>query len=400
MSARPGANWNNEGWWYDQPLRRRLIVVRFLLFTHSLVSDWNHGNAHFQRGILRELSARGHETLAFEPAEGWSRHNLLAECGPRALQEFERRFPELQVQTYSACPDLDRLLEGADVVLVHEWTDPALIEALGRRRVDGGRFLLLFHDTHHRGVSAQRDMAALRLDGYDAVLAFGEVLADLYRQFGWGCRAFCWHEAADLRLFRPLPAVPRRQDLVWIGNWGDGERDAELQEYLLEPANHMGLTGMVHGVRYPEEARESLRIAGLDYCGWLPNAEVPVVYASHRMTLHVPRRPYVEQLPGIPTIRVFEALACGIPLICAPWRDEECLFRAGQDFLLAANGQEMKKQMAQLLAEPEMAKEIAEAGLETIRSRHSCAHRVDELFAILRKLELESSPSAREAAAG
>ncbi|MDF2095352.1 CgeB family protein [Aquibaculum arenosum] len=374
--------------------------MRFLLFTHSLVSDWNHGNAHFQRGILRELSARGHEALALEPAEGWSRHNLLAECGPKAIQDFEHRFPELQVQTYGACPDLDRLLEGADVVLVHEWTDPTLIETLGRRRLEGGRFLLLFHDTHHRGVSAQQDMAALKLDGYDAVLAFGEVLGELYRQFGWGRRAFCWHEAADLRLFKPLPAVPRKQDLVWIGNWGDGERDAELREYLLEPARDLGLSGVVHGVRYPEEARESVRIAGLDYRGWLPNADVPAVYAGHRMTLHVPRRPYVEQLPGIPTIRVFEALACGIPLLCAPWRDEECLFRPGQDFLLAEDGQEMKNQMAQLLAEPEMAKEIAAAGLETIRSRHSCAHRVDELFTILRKLELEPSLGSREAAAG
>lgn len=60
----------------------------------------------------------------------------------------------------------------------------------------------------------------------------------------------------------------------------------------------------------------------------------------------------------------------------------------------------MKKQMAQLLAEPEMAKEIAAAGLETIRSRHSCAHRVGELFTILRKLELEPSLGSREAAAG
>ncbi|TIU62962.1 MAG: glycosyltransferase, partial [Mesorhizobium sp.] len=55
--------------------------MRFLFYTHSAVSDWNHGNAHFQRGIMRELVARGHEVIALEPADGWSRSNLLAEQG-------------------------------------------------------------------------------------------------------------------------------------------------------------------------------------------------------------------------------------------------------------------------------------------------------------------------------
>ena len=56
----------------------------------------------------------------------------------------------------------------------------------------------------------------------------------------------------------------------------------------------------------------------------------------HRVTVHVPRRPYAQALPGIPTIRVFEALACGIPLVSAPWDDVEGLFRPGEDFLIGA----------------------------------------------------------------
>ena len=59
---------------------------------------------------------------------------------------------------------------------------------------------------------------------------------------------------------------------------------------------------------------------------------LPTSFAQHRMTIHVPRRPYVEALPGIPTIRVFEALACGIPLVSAPWQDEEALVPAGRGF--------------------------------------------------------------------
>src|SRR5699024_762173 len=115
----------------------------------------------------------------------------------------------------------------------------------------------------------------------------------------------------------------------WIGNWGDGERARELQEFLIEPARDLRLSGSVYGVRYPDEALQALAATNLVYRGWLPNVEVPRQFARHRVTLHVPRRPYVEQLPGIPTIRLFEALACGIPLICAPWEDAEGLFRPG-----------------------------------------------------------------------
>ena len=56
-------------------------LMRFVVYTHSLVSDWNHGNAHFLRGVLRELEARGHDTLALEPADSWSRTNLIADRG-------------------------------------------------------------------------------------------------------------------------------------------------------------------------------------------------------------------------------------------------------------------------------------------------------------------------------
>ena len=99
--------------------------------------------------------------------------------------------------------------------------------------------------------------------------------------------------------------------------------------------------------------------------------------------MHIPRRPYVERLPGIPTIRPFEALACGIPLVCSPWRDIERLFEPGRDFLVARNGAEMKKHLRALLADKKMARDLADYGLQTIRARHTCAHRVEELLSIV-----------------
>ena len=138
----------------------------------------------------------------------------------------------------------------------------------------------------------------------------------------------------------------------------------------------------MHGVRYPQSARKALANAGIDYAGWLPNYAAPEVFAQYKMTVHVPRRPYVQALPGIPTIRVFEALACGIPLISAPWEDREELFTPGKDFLCARNGTDMQQKMNFLLNEPQEARWIAEQGLKTIRTRHTCAHRVDELLKI------------------
>jgi spore maturation protein CgeB len=175
-------------------------------------------------------------------------------------------------------------------------------------------------------------------------------------------------------------------DLVWIGNWGDDERAQELTEYLLEPVREEQLRARVHGVRYPEEARAALRAHGIAFGGWLANFRVPEVFASFRMTVHVPRRPYVEALPGIPTIRVFEALSCGIPLVCAPWDDVEGLFTEGRDYLVAADGKEMRRHLRLLAFDAAARSELAEHGRRTIVARHTCGHRVDELLAIARDL--------------
>ncbi len=357
--------------------------MRFVYFTHSLASCWNHGNAHFIRGVLRELLARGHSVCSFEPSDGWSRTNLLRDHGETALAGFAAAFPDLAPHMHFHQHEIDAMLDGADAVLVHEWNDPALIAAVGRRRRMGGRFVLLFHDTHHRAVSDPDAIRKLDLSGYDGILAFGAVLADIYRQTGWGARAFIWHEAADTRLFHPPAKEGRREGVVWVGNWGDEERTEELQSFLIQPAAELGLPLDVYGVRYPDQAIESLAENGAHYRGWLPNARVPEVFARHRMTVHVPRRFYTELLPGIPTIRVFEALACGIPLVSAPWSDSEALFRPWKDYLPARSPSEMVQHMRALQADGALCRSLGEHGLQTIRERHTCGHRVDELMTIV-----------------
>jgi spore maturation protein CgeB len=244
---------------------------------------------------------------------------------------------------------------------------------------------------HHRGVSDPDAISAFDLSGYDGALAFGEALSEIYRQWGWSGLVWTWHEAADTRLFRPPEVAQPRAGLVWIGNWGDDERSAELEAFLFRPAQAVGLSLDVYGVRYPEAALATLARYGARYNGWLPNARAPEVFARHLATVHVPRRFYTTVLPGVPTIRVFEALACGIPLVSAPWSDSERLFRPGQDYLVAKDGPEMERHLRMLRADPALRASLVASGLETIRARHTCAHRVDELLAIVARLRPQLS---------
>ncbi|MGK2910034.1 MAG: CgeB family protein [Sphingobium sp.] len=360
--------------------------MKVVYFTHSLQSCWNHGNAHFLRGVLRELSSLGHDVLALEPVGNWSLSNLLRDHGDAGLAPFRAAYPELHSETYSSAREALARLDSADLVIVHEWNDPALVAAVGEARARGGRFTLLFHDTHHRAVSDPEAIHAFDLDGYDGVLAFGEALREVYRKWGWGDRVWTWHEAADIRHFHP-PATERdRSGLVWIGNWGDGERTQELETFLFQPARDADLPLDIHGVRYTDAALATLARYGVQYRGWAPNARAPVIFAQHLATVHVPRSYYTTILPGIPTIRVFEALACGIPLASAPWDDTEHLFRVGTDFLMAKDGAEMTRHLRAIRQDASLREELVRHGLETICARHTCAHRVEELLAIIKQL--------------
>ncbi|WP_157218428.1 CgeB family protein [Flavisphingomonas formosensis] len=372
--------------------------MNIVYFTHSLRSCWNHGNAHFLRGVLRELIARGHHVRACEPERNWSLDNLLADHGEKGLESFHSSYPDLQPCAYAAGEDPVALAQDADLVIVHEWNDPTLVAALGVARQRGGRFTLLFHDTHHRAVSEPNAIRAFDLSAYDGVLAFGEALADVYRRWGWANRVWTWHEAADTHHFHPPAEPTERHGIIWIGNWGDDERTREIGDYLLRPAEAAGMPLDIYGVRYPPQAIRTLLRHHARYHGWVPNARVPELFARHLATVHVPRRYYATVLPGIPTIRVFEALACGIPLVTAPWSDSERLFTPGEDFLVAHSGAEMTRHLRALTADAALRAHLISHGIATIRERHSCAHRAGELLTIVAGLRPASVEPQRNLA--
>jgi spore maturation protein CgeB len=382
--------------------------MRIVYFTHSLISDWNHGNAHFLRGVADELVRGGHEVKIYEPADGWSLQNLIKDEGTKPLQTFTGVYPKLKSQFYSPEQlDLDEALDGADLVMVHEWNEPKWVAKIGRHRAKKKSYHLLFHDTHHRAATEPKTISRYDLSQYDGVLAFGQVIRDIYIDRGWADKAWTWHEAADTRLFRPqvfngaASSDGPQGDLIWVGNWGDEERSEEIHRFLIEPSRRLQLRTRVHGVRYPTQALHALAEAGIDYGGWLANYRVPELFSRHRCTVHIPRRPYREQLPGVPTIRVFEALACGIPLICLRWEDSENLFKPGKDYLVVDTPKEMVDALHAVLHDKTLRDQLVRHGLQTISRRHTCAHRVAQLLRIVRGLDSHATtPPIRESLTG
>jgi spore maturation protein CgeB len=367
---------------------------RIAYFAHAVRSDWNNGNAHFLRGLLRSMGECGHDVEIFEPEDGWSVENLrLEHKGEDALRKFEEIYPDLLVSRYrikslgeeGARERWRRALRDCEVVILHEWNPPELANLLLDVREEL-RYRLLFHDTHHRASSSPEQIRLFGTHRFDGVLAFGEALRRIYRERFNIQSVWTLHEAADTKVFGPQPDAGKKTDLVWIGNWGDDERSREICEFLLRPAEELRqFSFAVYGVRYPEEALMALEKAGVAYGGYLPNLDGPAMYTSAKVTMHIPRQQYAGAMVGIPTIRVFEALACGIPLISAPWSDTEQLFREG-DLCFVRDTKEARSGIERLLCDERAATEQAQRGLETVLSRHTCMHRALELTAICEEL--------------
>jgi spore maturation protein CgeB len=362
--------------------------LRIAMFLHALTSDWNNGNAHFLRGLARALVAMGHTVVCWQEHEGWSQRNLIESEGARgsaSLAQFSETYQELTIREHNRDREvLADALRSSDVAIVHEWNSPELVATL----VDLAKHAdcrMLFHDTHHRASSSPEQIRRMQIQAFDGVLAFGEALRNIYVDQFHVRRVWTFHEAADTTVFFPAH-VQKRADVIWVGNWGDEERTRELYEYLIVPASLLAdASWVVHGVRYPEKGRRALQEAGIHCGGYLANLDVVTAYRRSKVTLHIPRQQYGTAMPGIPTIRVFEALAAGIPLVSAPWADTEQLFRAG-DYLKVSNTRETVETLRKLLGDPAAAAAQAQQGLETVLERHTCRHRAEQLTSICEEI--------------
>src|SRR5205807_7100419 len=181
--------------------------LNIALFCHSLISDWNHGNAHFLRGLVRSLGRTGHQVRSYEELGSWSLTNLMRCEGERAIEaidHFRQSYPELDIRFYKSDENLKNFLEEelkhTDVVLLHEWNDPFVVNSVLALKKKFG-FIALFHDSHHRAHTQAGEMLKFHLHLIDGVLAFGETIRRIYTD-GFGiARAWTFHEAAAVDTF-------------------------------------------------------------------------------------------------------------------------------------------------------------------------------------------------------
>ncbi len=222
----------------------------------------------------------GHEVRCYEGIGSWSLANLVRKEGnlaEHAIDQFRTEFPELDVRFYQPGETLHETLQeelrNADVVIVHEWNTPEIVNEILSFKQQFG-FRALFHDTHHRAYTNAGEILRLHLHLFDGVLAFGEAIKRIYLD-GFGMeQAWTFHEAADTTHFQPL-AEKSDIDVLWIGNWGDEERTRELMEFLVKPMTE--LQNLKAGcwscrLRRPlqSKVRKLLLTEGRNRVSWLP----------------------------------------------------------------------------------------------------------------------------------
>jgi spore maturation protein CgeB len=365
--------------------------MKIVFFGRSLLSEFGD-EVHFLRGIAGELSERGSEVIFYEPKQAPG-----AESNGATGRLLQKLYPTLRVEPFDpATFDPAEAVDRASLVLVHELSEPAVVSALGKLRLKSRGWELFFHDTHRAGLS-EKGAPWPDLTGYDGILAGAEALRERYVGAGWARRAFTWHEAADVRIWKPErePESGVRAtalaDVIWEEP-ESGDSSSELwREFLVRPLSALRLGASAFGARYSSAAILELKRAGIDYLGVLPNHQMPEVFRRHRVALHVPSL-RTRDLPGMPSIRFFEALACGVPLVSAPWDDAEDLFRRG-DYVTARGCEQMKATLRDLVCNPALRDAIASRGLETVLARHTCAHRADELLSIWGRFQGVRTPA-------
>ena len=255
---------------------------------------------------------------------------------------------------------------------------------IGEHRARGGGYRLLFHDTHHRAVTdAGGAWRATTSRDYDGVLAFGDVIRDLYLARGWA--------RARLDLARGgrharLPAAagePREGDLVWIGNWGDDERDGRAARVPARAGRRRSACA-----RRPRRALSAARAgarcadAGIAYGGWLPNYEVP-------RRLRAPRRDGARAAAAVRrgaarASRRSALRGAGLrhPAGVRALGRREGLFAPGATSSSRATAPRCASTCARARATRRLRARSPSTAASTILARHTCAHRVDELLAI------------------
>jgi spore maturation protein CgeB len=348
--------------------------MRLVVLGLSLSSSWGNGHATTYRALLRAFAGRGHEVLFLERDVPW--------------YAAHRDLPQPTFCDFALYADLAELddrwrgaVKDADAVLVGSFTPDGV--AVGRWVQDTASGVTAFYDidtpvTLAKLAQGQDEyISATSLPSYDLYLSFtgGPTLGILERTYA-ARRAEALYCSVDADAYRPEPS-PMRWDLSYLGTYS-ADRQPTLERLMLEPARRAPhLRFCVAGPQYPSEIEWPDNVERLAH---VPPAEHPAFYAASRFTLNVTRADMIAA--GFsPSVRLFEAAACGTPILSDSWEGLETLLKPDDEILICDRTDQA---LSALLSLPEAKRlSIGLAARERILAQHTSEHRAAELEAML-----------------
>jgi spore maturation protein CgeB len=359
--------------------------MRFVVLGLSLTSSWGNGHATTYRSLLRALAARGHEIVFLE-------RDLPFYAANRDLPapDFAR------LELYSSLADLELRFRGdvraADFVIVGSYVPDGI--AVGSWALGTARCPVAFYDIDtpvtleqiaSRGTAGYIDRALI--GRYALYLSFtgGPTLSRLEREFG-SPRARALYCSVDPALYHPRETA-LRWSLGYLGTYS-ADRQPALDTLLLEPARRApDFKMVVAGPQYPETVAWPANVARIDH---LPPAGHAGFYNQQVFTLNITRRAMLDAGHS-PSVRVFEAAACGIPIITDAWPGLEEFFVPGEEILVASTSGDTLHWLQTI--DPPAAREIGARGRARVLAGHTAAHRATQLEAYARELPGSSGSS-------
>ncbi|MBL0419967.1 glycosyltransferase [Ramlibacter sp. AW1] len=358
--------------------------MKIVILGLSITSSWGNGHATTYRGLVRELVARGHEILFLERDQPWYAQNRDLAHPPYGRTELYQGLDDLH-QRFEAP------VQGADLVIVGSFVPEGVAVGDWAQRTAHG--ITAFYDidtpvTLARLGRGEHDYLAPRqIAGYDLYLSFtgGPTLQRLEREWG-SPRARVFYCSVDPTLYLHEPQ-PASWDLGYMGTYSP-DRQPGLDRLLLQPARELP-TGrfVVAGPQYPAEIGWP---ANVQWQPHLPPSEHRAFYNRQRWTLNITRADMIEA-GWSPSVRLFEAAACGTPIVSDRWRGIEDVLVPGREIVLADSSAEVLALLREGGEDERL--RMAERARQRILSAHTAAHRAEQLEAYA--LELGAAGAAR-----
>ncbi len=344
--------------------------LNFVILGLSITSSWGNGHATTYRGLVRELSARGHDVLFLERDVEWYASNRDLPRPASGRLGLYTSLKELK-QKYSTA------VRQADVVIVGSYVqEGALIGAWVTRTARG---LTAFYDIDTPVTIARLEAGDLDylsrglVPRYDLYLSFtgGPILEHIEKHFG-SPMARALYCSVDTRLYGPEPRKVR-WDLGYMGTYSE-DRQPALDELLLEPArNWEGGRFVVAGPQYPKSIRWPRNVRRFTH---LSPARHRAFYNAQRFTLNVTRADMVEAGYS-PSVRLFEAAACGTPIISDWWQGLDSFFEPDREILIARSSEQALSYLLNLTEQERLA--LGARARARVLAAHTAKHRALEL---------------------